>query len=1317
MILTMELTNESNVINLNAFLKSWTSLKFNSAVVTTIPSNTEGILEIENAVALNTYDTTGLNLAITNVRKVKGYLDTINTTNMRNAFKNCKLIEVNIEFSSVANLTDTYGMFTECPLIDIVRLKRFNTINLQNMSSMFKDCGKLEIVNLQGFKTDKVTNASSMFLNCSSLQYINMSDWNLLNLTDMSNMFNNCVNLEVLNIGIFNNIHYINLTNTFLNCNKIREVYSLSENTSPSDIRTLLNILMNLNLELIARVPNKVNYETYLKDYLQLHVRYAEDIVPTTLEIIIDNTATTINLNTCLKSWTSLKFNGNVVSSIPPSTAGKIEIENAVALNIYSTSSSFSVGIPSMIELRGALDMTNTTKSMNMFYNCSKLNYIDMEYFKTTENLTDVFGMFNGCSSLKLLDISSLNLHGVTRIDWFCKNCSSLKVFKSLAVYNTYNFSLVTTCSDMFSGCTNLKYIDLSFLREARVSQTTGMFRNCTSLIEVKNFDMDTTSLYSASEMFANCSSLTSLNLDSFTGYSTDVGGMFYNCSSLEKINLMSVTSINNYSNMFFGCVALTEIDLSGKDNNIVSIICNIIQSISLKNMTVKISDISKVEGLNYPNMQFVYPEIENRIVTKYTYDTSKAYDWHNKYPIITTYGYKTKTPVYTEKSLGGTLLEITISLHVCDKIRNISFQNIAGLINLLELNLSELKSLENFFQNNNNVQSLNLKNLNTKNIYNFSKVFYGSYKHNVLDLSNFDTRNMVLAYNLLSSYDVLEGSFSNFDTFNLVNAYCMFSQCRTSNLDLSNFDMVNVVNIYGMFMGSEDLSTIKLFPLKTGKVKDMGYLFRYSYNVKLTVTHFKDWIFTNVVSAEDMFSDSSLSSIDISKFINLENAKGMLSGTNVVNINTSTLKKINNFQGFFSGCRELKVARLNITNKIDNLSTLFYDCPQLESINIEEWDTSNVTNMYALFYGCEKLKISSFATLDFTNVTNVSSMFKYTNFTESLYRTLDISKLKTMDTMFAGILNESIDLSFLNISHIKNFNRLFSECPNLINLTMPKFPTTEIIDINDIFFSSEKLKNIDFSVFDDIKINGFLSFSYCFLENIDLSKVKCQTPTSLYFGQNPNLKEVKFPYALDGGALVVENLGYVFSNCPKIEKIDLRYIKVNKNSYTGKFSADSTFANCSSLKEVYFPIMFNSDEKIDSAQSLFANCSSLEYVDFGILNIADMPSELESYFYYDMFEGCSKLKTLKSSVFEDDYDFIDRLYRILSMQIPNVCGGIETIKGHISSEGGAYPRIIGSSWEYVAKNDTKAYFKNEQVLSRYLGNKRIYNPIVVTPN
>ena len=150
------------------------------------------------------------------------------------------------------------------------------------------------------------------------------------------------------------------------------------------------------------------------------------------------------------------------------------------------------------------LNTSEVTNMFCMFYNCPKIQSLDLSNFNT-ENVTDMAKMFYWCNSLQSIDVSNFNTKNVTTMDnmfYYCRNIQSL----DLSNFNTAN---VKDMAKMFYFCKYMQSLDLSNFNTANVTDMSSMFYNCTDLKAIYASGKFTTSnVTSSSDMFYNCTSL-----------------------------------------------------------------------------------------------------------------------------------------------------------------------------------------------------------------------------------------------------------------------------------------------------------------------------------------------------------------------------------------------------------------------------------------------------------------------------------------------------------------------------------------------------------------------------------------------------------------------------------------------------------------------------------------------------------------------------------------------------------------------------------------------------------------------------------------
>ena len=120
------------------------------------------------------------------------------------------------------------------------------------------------------------------------------------------------------------------------------------------------------------------------------------------------------------------------------------------------------------------------------------------------------------------------------------------------------------------------------------------------------------------------------------------------------------------------------------------------------------------------------------------------------------------------------------------------------------------------------------------------------------LDLSSFDTSNVIFMDYMFEECQAQSINLSNFDTSNVTDMQSMFYDCHAQSLDLSNFNTSNVTNMYGMFEECK-AQYIDLSSFDTNNVTDMSYMFSGCRAQSLDLSSFDT---SNVVEIKEMFKN-----------------------------------------------------------------------------------------------------------------------------------------------------------------------------------------------------------------------------------------------------------------------------------------------------------------------------------------------------------------------------------------------------------------------------------------------------------------------------
>ena len=104
-------------------------------------------------------------------------------------------------------------------------------------------------------------------------------------------------------------------------------------------------------------------------------------------------------------------------------------------------------------------------------------------------------------------------------------------------------------------------------------------------------------------------------------------------------------------------------------------------------------------------------------------------------------------------------------------------------------------------------------------------------------------------------------------------------------------------------------------------------------------------------------------------------NSKSKLVNISFTNLDT---QKVTDMSNMFYGCRGLTTLDLSSfdTQNVTNMNYMFSGCSGMTALDLSPIDTRNVTDMYSMFYGCRGLTALNLSTLDTQNVKYMGFMF-----------------------------------------------------------------------------------------------------------------------------------------------------------------------------------------------------------------------------------------------------------------------------------------------------------------------------------------------------
>ena len=226
--------------------------------------------------------------------------------------------------------------------------------------------------------------------------------------------------------------------------------------------------------------------------------------------------------------------------------------------------------------------------------------------------------------------------------------------------------------------------------------------------------------------------------------------------------------------------------------------------------------------------------------------------------------------------------------------------------------------------------------------------------------------------------------------------------------------------------------------------------------------------------------------------------------------------------------------------NSITDCNYMFYDCQNLTSLDLSEFDTSNVTNMRAMFYNCQNLTSLDLNNFNTTKVTNMQQMF---------------SSCKNL-----VVLN----INSFNTSNVTRMDDMFQECEKLTSLNLSSFDTNKVTDMDGMFEFCGSLTLLDLSNFDTSKITDMnRMFYYCKnLTSLDISNFNTSNVT---------------------------NMNYMFEGCSKLTSLNLSSFDTSK-----VINMRQMFHICYELTTIYCEQDWNNKAVTDS-NNMFLSCTKLK--------------------------------------------------------------------------------------------------------------------------
>ena len=745
-----------------------------------------------------------------------------------------------------------------------------------------------------------------------------------------------------------------------------------------------------------------------------------------------------------------------------------------------------------------------------------------------------------------------------------------------------------------------------------------------------------------------------------------DMSDMFRNCPDLVMVDLsnVDVTHVAKFNSMFYNSKKLSIIDMRGLSVEVVNKFLDV-----LPNRTEKNQGIVLVDSVGLYNSKPYWNIVTGHIIAKYKgidgVPCDPEFDEEFEHNII---------PLYKD---GNYIVKVVISNQRPTKM---NFKNKTGLVELLQIDATGIRDLNNLFCNCINLTKVNLVGANASGLTTAYNMFYGCENLTRVDLKSFFVKT---EYRIISLRNMFSGcarltEVKNFPTFEkqVDDMGNMFKGCVClTKVDMGGLTCVN--DCYGMFDGCVNLTEIKNLSVR---VTNAANMFRNcSSLVELDVKYGRMQLYDNSV-IEGMFDgcenlervlayncdmytiNKLIDALPTLPEVNYNNKIYLLCYGNTedtdININIANNKNWNTHKFYIMdydynpnyGTDTIPFVN-QLTNSNLTLFTVDYDTFNGRRImcadnllsgditmggyakhavtRINFIDLSEVGNAYCAFGYCANLTYINFNNCGFKGTRCGSLVADSTRLTtvEGL-SSFDTSNVTDMSNMFKKCSSlTSLDVSSFVTSNVTDMHHMFSDCSNLTSLDLSNFDTSNVTDMSWMFYECNNLTSLDVSSFDTSKVtNMYGMFAGCNnLTSLDLNNFNTSSVTNMsyMFSGCNNLTSLDVS---NFDTSKVADMSYMFNNCYELTTLDLSNFNTSKvTNMSYMFARNTNIRAGMKLTNIKGLNKFDTSDVTDMSY-MFFRCTKLTSIDVNNW-VIKQGVNLES-----TFKDCSSLTTLDLS-------------------------------------------------------------------------------------
>ncbi len=648
------------------------------------------------------------------------------------------------------------------------------------------------------------------------------------------------------------------------------------------------------------------------------------------------------------------------------------------------------------------LNTSEMTYMRLMFWNCSKIQSLDLSNFNTAK-VKDMEAMFLECSDLQSIKLSSFNTEKVWTMERMFYGCKKLQ---SLDLSN-FNTEEVKNMYSMFEDCFILQSLDLSSFNTKKVNKMLRMFFNCNKLVSIyasNLFTTDNVSEYDSRQMFLYCDSLS--------------GDIAYDQNYVDK----TYAKIDGgyfrdkaYANRPWAKYA---------DGTLTFFVSEFKKTIDGSNGEFKLNI-----GSDYPGWITDHKTDITKVVFDESFQVARPkscakwfYDCNNL-----------KTIENIKYLNTSEVTDMRAMFMNCKSLNSIDVSN---------FNTAKVEDMIYMFYGCSSLQFLDLSNFNTE------KVEY-------IYLMFTDCTNLKAIY-ASDKFTTDKISFTNSDN--------MFRNCKSLSGDIEyNFKVVDktyakIIGGYFRDKAYENRPWVKYDKDNKTLIFQCGY--------KRVIDNSNGEYELNTGDNEPGWKDKRSSTTKVvfdESFKDVRPKTGYMWFydfgylTEIENISYLNASEMTDMSYMFYRCEKLQSLDLSNFNAamVTDMRYMFYDCSNLQSINLSNFNAAMVTDMHYMFYDCSNLQSINLSNFNAEKVTNMSNMFSDCPKLQSLdLSSFNTEMVETMRAMFSDCPKlQSLDLSNFNTAKVTDMSYMFNNCSKLQSLIISKDFTTKSMKSDTYMF------------------------------------------------------------------------------------------------------------------------------------------------------------------------------------------------------------------------------------------------------------------------